>query len=102
MPLHRNYVQTMNLSKRQTKCIAALKASGAELAQPDHSASWGVECAGTWVRLCLTGGDVWQLVKSGIIVKHATERRFTLRRQICIIPMRYPCTETEECVRQAA
>lgn len=92
----------MNLSKRQVKCIAALKASGAELAQPAHSASWGVAHAGTWVRLCLTGGDVWQLVKAGIIVKHATERRFTVRRETCIIQMRYPCAEPEECARQAA
>lgn len=76
----------MILNSRQQKCISALMASQGELAQLEaDSAAWYVHGAGLPdpVRLSLTGGDVWQLVKAEIITKQPTGRRFNLASIEC-------------------
>ena len=80
----------MILNKRQQKCLSALSTIEGELAQLNPAtAAWHVRGTGfsNAVRLKLTAGDVWQLVKWGFINKHETERRFTISQAASEAPV---------------
>ncbi|MEG0868225.1 MAG: hypothetical protein RSD49_08085 [Hafnia sp.] len=80
----------MKINSRQQKCISALIASQGELTQLEaDSAAWHVHGAGlkSPIRLSLTGGDVWQLIKFGLITKQETGRRFNLNSFECEKPV---------------
>ena len=74
---------SMKLNKRQKKCIAALATSHGFLEQMNpQTAAWHIHggSSTSQFRLSLTGGDVWKLVKMGLISKCENKRRFSLNR----------------------
>ncbi|MFK4135976.1 hypothetical protein ACI2KR_27380 [Pseudomonas luteola] len=70
------------LNSRQHRCLAALRHGCDQLFQQDKtSAAWYVMTpAKQWVRLSLDAGDIWMLIKLGFLIKHPTERKFSLVR----------------------
>jgi hypothetical protein len=70
----------MKLNQRQMRCLQALKSGCDQIAQANAtSAAWHARTkTNDWVRLSLTGGDVWKMTKLGLIERVPDERKFTL------------------------
>jgi hypothetical protein len=76
-------MKNKQLNHRQIRCLSALRSGCDQLSQAQaSSAAWHARTSNdTWVRLSLTGGDVWMMTKMGLIERVPDERKFTLPKK---------------------